>query len=253
MTNPMEKKVGIVTGGGSGIGRTTALAFARTGVKVVVGDVVLESAEETSHLIRQLGGESIAVPCDVSKSADVKILVDRTISAYGRLDYAFNNAGIPGAVAPVTDWPEETWDQTCSVNLKGVWLCMKYEIPEMLKQGKGVIVNNSSISGLVGCPGLSGYTASKHGVVGITKCVALEYAKQGIRVNAVCPASIRTPLTESVIEAHPEMKSFLENVQPIGRLGVAEEVAATVLWLCSDASSYITGLAVAIDGGVSAK
>jgi NAD(P)-dependent dehydrogenase (short-subunit alcohol dehydrogenase family) len=130
---------------------------------------------------------------------------------------------------------------------------MKYEIPEMLKQGGGAIVNNSSISGLVGCPGLSGYTASKHGVIGITKCVALEYAKQGIRVNAICPASIRTPLTEGVMESHPEMKSFLENAQPIGRLGAAEEVAATVLWLCSAASSYITGLAVAIDGGVSAK
>jgi NAD(P)-dependent dehydrogenase (short-subunit alcohol dehydrogenase family) len=253
MTSPVKERVAIVTGGGSGIGQATSLAFARTGVKVVVGDLVVENAEETSRLIRQLGGESIAVPCDVSKSVDVKMLIESTISAYGRLDYAFNNAGIPGTVAPVTDWPEETWDQTCRVNLKGVWLCMKYEIPEMLKQGGGSIVNNSSISGLVGCPGLAGYTASKHGVIGITKCVALEYVKQGIRINAICPASIRTPLTEGVMESHPEMKSFLENAQPIGRLGAVEEVAATVLWLCSEGSSYITGLAVAIDGGVSAK
>jgi NAD(P)-dependent dehydrogenase (short-subunit alcohol dehydrogenase family) len=253
MTGMSEERVALVTGGGSGIGQATALAFARIGAKVVVADLSIDGAKETSQLIGELGMESTAVRCDVSKSADVKMLIDHTISAYGRLDYAFNNAGIPGAVASLTDWSEETWDLTCSVNLKGVWLCMKYEIPEMLKQGGGVIVNSSSISGLVGCPGLSGYTASKHGVVGITKCVALEYVKQGIRVNAVCPASIRTPLIDHVIAGNPEMQSFLENSQPIGRMGVPEEVAETVLWLCSDASSYITGLAVAIDGGVSAQ
>jgi NAD(P)-dependent dehydrogenase (short-subunit alcohol dehydrogenase family) len=253
MVGMSEGKVALITGGGSGIGQATALLFARSGARVVIGDLSIEAADATSRLIQEHGGHSVSVRCDVSKSADVRRLIESTISAYGHLDYAFNNAGIPGAVAPITDWAEETWDQTCGVNLKGVWLCMKYEIPEMLKQGGGAIVNNSSISGLVGCPGLSGYTASKHGVVGITKCVALEYVKQGIRVNAVCPASIRTPLIDGVISGNPEMKSFLESSQPIGRLGVAEEVAATVLWLCSDASSYITGLAVAIDGGVSAQ
>jgi NAD(P)-dependent dehydrogenase (short-subunit alcohol dehydrogenase family) len=253
MIGPAQEKVALVTGGGSGIGRATAIAFARTGAKVVVGDVLMEGADETCRQIRQLGGECIAVPCDVSKSTDVKTLVEKTITTYGRLDYAFNNAGVEGSVAPVTDWSEEMWDRVCDVNLKGVWLCMKYEIPEMLKQGHGAIVNSSSISGLVGSPGLSGYTASKHGVVGVTKCVALEYAKVGIRINAVCPASIQTPLIDRVILAHPKMKAFLENAQPIGRTGTAEEVAAAVVWLCSDASSYITGIALAIDGGVSAQ
>jgi NAD(P)-dependent dehydrogenase (short-subunit alcohol dehydrogenase family) len=253
MTGQAHEKVALVTGGGSGIGRATALAFARTGAKVVVGDVLLESANETSRQIGQLGGESVAFPCDVSKSTDVKTLVEKTVMTYGHLDYAFNNAGIEGSVAPVTDWSEEMWDRVCDINLKGVWLCMKYEIPEMLKQGHGAIVNTSSISGLVGSPGLSGYTASKHGVVGVTKCVALEYAKAGIRINAICPASIHTPLIDRVILAHPEMKTFLANVQPIGRMGTAEEVAAVVVWLCSDITSYITGLALAIDGGVSAK
>lgn len=253
MTGPAQQKVALVTGGGSGIGRATAIAFARTGAKVVVGDVLMDGADETNRQIRQLGGESIAVLCDVSKSADVKTLVEKTITTYGRLDYAFNNAGVEGSVAPVTDWSEEMWDRVCDINLKGIWLCMKYEIPEMLKQGHGAIVNTSSISGLVGSPGLSGYTASKHGVVGVTKCVALEYAKAGIRINAICPASIQTPLIDRVIVAHPEMKAFLENAQPIGRTGTAEEVAAAVVWLCSDASSYITGIALAIDGGVSAQ
>jgi NAD(P)-dependent dehydrogenase (short-subunit alcohol dehydrogenase family) len=253
MANVSEGKVALVTGGGSGIGQATALAFARNGARVVVADLSMETANETGRLIKEAGGDAFAVKCDVSKGTDVRAMVGQTVATYGRLDYAFNNAGIPGVVAPLTEWSEETWDLTCGVNLKGVWLCMKYEIPEMLKAGGGAIVNSSSISGLVGCPGLAGYTASKHGVVGITKCVALEYVKQGIRVNSICPASIRTPLIDGVIEANPEMKSFLENSQPIGRMGTVEEVAATVIWLCSDASSYITGLAVAIDGGVSAS
>jgi NAD(P)-dependent dehydrogenase (short-subunit alcohol dehydrogenase family) len=253
MANPGGKKVALVTGGGSGIGRATALAFARRGEKVIIGDVSLAAADETSSRIKELGGDSLAVACDVSKTADVKSLVDITIATYGRLDFAFNNAGVSGGVAPMTDWSEEIWDRTCDINLKGVWLCMKYEIPEMLRQGKGAIVNSSSISGLVGCPGLSGYTASKHGVIGITKCVALEYVKKGIRVNAICPASIRTPLTEQVIEDHPEMESFLESAQPIGRMGTAEEVAATVVWLCSEESAYLTGIALPIDGGTSAQ
>ena len=253
MANPGDKKVALVTGGGSGIGRATALAFARRGETVVVADVALAAAEETIRMIKEIGGESLAVACDVSKTTDVKGLVEKTIATYGRLDFAFNNAGIPGDVAPVTDWSEEMWDRTCNINLKGVWLCMKYEIPEMLRQGKGAIVNSSSISGLVGCPGLSGYTASKHGVIGITRCVALEYVKEGIRVNAICPATIRTPLVEKVIEDHPEMESFLENSQPIGRMGTSEEVAATVVWLCSEESAYLTGLALPVDGGTSAQ
>jgi NAD(P)-dependent dehydrogenase (short-subunit alcohol dehydrogenase family) len=253
MSTGLENKVVLVTGGGSGIGRTTALQFALAKSKVVVADVTAQAGEETARLIKEAGGESIFIACDVSKGSDVQAAVAKTVQTYGRLDCAFNNAGIPGTVAPTTEWSEEIWDRVVAVNLKGVWLCMKYEIPEMLKIGKGAIVNMSSISGLVGCPGLTGYTATKHGVLGLTKSVALEYAKAGIRINAVCPATIQTPLIDFVLKEKPDMRGFLDNAQPMGRMGVAEEVASAVLWLCSDSASFVTGTAMTIDGGVSAQ
>jgi NAD(P)-dependent dehydrogenase (short-subunit alcohol dehydrogenase family) len=253
MSTGLEHKVVLVTGGGSGIGRATALKFALAKAKIVVADVSAQAGAETARIIAEAGGEATFISCDVSRASDVEAAVAKTVQIYGRLDCAFNNAGIPGTVAPTAEWSEEIWDRVVAINLKGVWLCMKYEIPEMLKIGKGAIVNMSSISGLVGCPGLTGYTATKHGVLGLTKSVALEYAKAGIRINAVCPATIQTPLIDAVLKEKPDMRGFLDNVQPMGRIGTTDEVAAAVLWLCSDEASFMTGHAMAIDGGVFAQ
>ena len=248
-----EGKVALVTGAGSGIGRASAMAFAQAGAKVVVADIVVAGGEETVQMIQQAGGEAIFVEADVSQASAVEAMVNKAVATYGRLDYAHNNAGIEGAMSSTVDCTEETWDRTIAINLKGVWLCMKYEIPQMLKQGGGAIVNTASIAGLVGSPGLPAYVASKHGVNGLTKAAALEYAKEGIRVNAVCPGAIRTPMIARVVEENPEMGQIIESMHPIGRAGEPEEVAQTVVWLCSDAASFVTGLPMAVDGGVVAQ
>ena len=247
MEETFKNKVAIVTGGSFGIGRATAIAFAKKGAKVVVADWVEDN--ETIEKIKSLGGEALFVKCDVSKASDVKSLVEETISTFGRLDYAFNNAGIEGAGGITTECTEENFDKTVGVNLKGVWLCMKYEIPEILKQGKGAIVNCASIAGLVGFPGLPIYVATKHGVLGLTKTAALEYVKQGIRVNAVCPGAIKTPMIDRLTGKKKEAEDQFAAMEPIGRMGEPEEVANTVLWLCSDESSFVTGHAMAVDGG----
>jgi NAD(P)-dependent dehydrogenase (short-subunit alcohol dehydrogenase family) len=251
METTFKDKVALVTGGTSGIGRATAIAFAEKGAKVVVVDWI--ENEETLNLIKASGGEAIFVKCDVSKATDVKAMVEKTIAAFGRLDYAFNNAGIEGATAKTSDCTEENFDKTIGVNLKGIWLCMKYEIPEILKQGKGVIVNCSSVAGLVGFGGLPAYVASKHGVIGLTKTAALEYAKLGIRVNAVCPGVIKTPMMDRLTGSKKEAEDQFTGLEPVGRMGQPEEIANAVVWLCSDEASFVTGIAMAVDGGFVAQ
>lgn len=246
MGKQFENKVAIVTGGSFGIGRATAIAFANRGAKVVIADWIEDN--ETLDIIKQAGGEAIFVKCDVSKSADVKKMVNKTIETYGRLDYAYNNAGVEGQQAPIADSTEEAWEKTIGVNLKGVWLCMKHEIPHILKQG-GAIVNCASVAGLVGFVGLSPYVASKHGVIGLTKTAALEYAKQGIRVNAVCPGVIKTPMVDRTTGKDKAVEKIYADMEPVGRLGQPEEVAEAVIWLCSDGASFVTGNAMAVDGG----
>lgn len=249
MTRQLEGKVALVTGGGSGIGRASALAFAREGAKVAVVDVNVKGGEETVQMIRAAGGESIFVKTDVSKASEVEVMVNKTIETYGRLDCAYNNAGVGQSRRLTADCDEEDWDRVISINLKGVWLCMKYEIPPMLQQGKGAIVNAASVLGLVGRDRRSAYTASKHGVVGLTKVAALEYATAGIRVNAVCPGLIRTPAVEHAWSHNPEAEAQAKAAQPMGHPGTPEEVAEVVVWLCSDAASFVNGHAMAVDGG----
>jgi NAD(P)-dependent dehydrogenase (short-subunit alcohol dehydrogenase family) len=251
METTFKDKVAIVTGGASGIGRATAFAFAKKGAKVAVVD--WKENDEMVDLIKELGSEAIFIKCDVSKTAEVQAMVAKTIAAFGRLDYTFNNAGIEGTQANTTDCSEENWDKTISVNLKGIWLCMKYEIPEMLKQGKGVIVNCASVAGLIGFAGLPAYVASKHGVVGLTKTTALEYAKLGIRVNVVCPGVIQTPMIDRLTGKTKESIEQFTGLEPMGRFGLPEEIANAVVWMCSDEASFVTGHAMTVDGGFVAQ
>jgi NAD(P)-dependent dehydrogenase (short-subunit alcohol dehydrogenase family) len=253
MAGRVAGKVALVTGSGSGIGRATALAFAREGAKVVIADVVVAGGEETVRMIKAAGGEAIFVKADVSKTAEVEAMIKKAIETYGRLDCAFNNAGIEGAMAPTVDCTEENWDRVIAIDLKGVWLCMKYEIPQMLKQGGGAIVNTASVAGLVGFQGIPAYVAAKHGVNGLTKTAALEYAKSGIRVNAVCPGVIQTPMVERFFQANPQASEGMSALEPVGRLGKPEEIAEAVVWLCSDAASFVTGLPMAVDGALTAQ
>ena len=249
MAGQFEGKVALVTGGSSGIGRAAVLAYAREGARVVIAARGVADGEETVEEVRRAGGEAVFVKTDVSQAAEVEEMVKKSVELYGRLDYAFNNAGIGGDRGPMHEQTEESWVDIMNVNLKGLWLCMKYEITQMLQQGGGAIVNNSSGSGLVGFPGAWAYGASKHGVVGLTRIGALDYAQQGIRVNAVCPGYIRTPMSDARIAGNPELEQRFKARAPMGRGGTSEEVAEAVVWLCSDAASYITGVALSIDGG----
>jgi len=267
-------KVALVTGAGNGIGRASSIVFARDGAKVVVADVAVEAGEETVRLIQEAGGEAIFFAVDVTRSDQVAALIEKTLATFGQLDVAHNNAGIEGPIARIADCSEAEWDRTIEINLKGVWLCLKYEIPAMLKLGRGAIVNTASVAGLAGLSQLAAYTASKHGVIGLTKAAALEYRRFGIRVNAVCPGLIHTPMIERAADAKLErdlpprwrpLGRVLKAMQKLGiraiapsqkgarRLGEPGEVAEAVAWLCSDAASFTTGHAMVIDGGYLAK
>lgn len=246
-------KVALVTGGATGIGKATAIAFARAGAKVVIGNRNAEAGEAVVKTIKDDGGEASFIRTDVSSEDDVRALVDHAVSAYGRLDCAFNNAGIGGAAGPLADQSTENYDKVMAINVKGVWLAMKYEIREMLKTGGGAIVNNSSVGGLVGFAGVSIYSASKHAVMGLTKSAALEYSARGIRVNAVNPAVIRTPMAEGLAKTNKIEPDGFAAIHPIGRIGEPQEVADVVLWLCSEQASFVTGTGIRVDGGFTAQ
>lgn len=252
MVNIMNNKVALVTGAASGIGRATALAFAREGAHVVVSDTDIQGGNETVEQIAAQNGNALFVQTDVSVSTEVQHLIQQTIDRYGRLDYACNNAGIGGEAALTADYSEESWNKVISINLTGVWLCMKYEIRQMLEQGGGSIVNMASILGWVGFQTAPAYVASKHALLGLTKNAAIEYGKQNIRVNAVCPAFIRTPLIEKTM-SEEQIAQVLTPLHPMGRIGTPEEVAELVIWLCSDKASFVTGGAYLVDGGYVAQ
>ncbi|MFQ6027444.1 MAG: SDR family oxidoreductase [Dehalococcoidia bacterium] len=252
MSGMFDGKVVIVTGGNTGIGQATAMRFAEEGAKVVVAARRIPEGEKVVSDIRHAGGDAIFVQTDVTKASEAEALIRKTVDFYSGLDYAFNNAGSRG-VGLTHELSEDNWDEAIDTNLKGTWLCMKYEIIQMLKQGHGAIVNMSSAFGLVGGPFRAAYSASKHGVIGLTKTAALEYAQQGIRVNAVCPGGIYTPATESAIQQNPAILENFLKVQPIGRVGQPDEIAEAVLWLCSDAASFVTGHSMVIDGGMTAQ
>ena len=244
-----DGKVALVTGGGTGIGRATAIAFAREGAQVVIGNRNSEAGESVVNAIRESGGEASFLRTDVAVEDDIKALVDLAVSKYGRLDAAFNNAGIGGLSGPLAEQTNENYDEVMGTNVKGLWLSMKYEIQAMLKAGGGAIVNNSSVGGLLGFAGVGIYSASKHAVMGLTKSGALEYSAHGIRINAVNPAVIRTPMAEGLARERRVEPDDFASFHPIGRIGEPEEVAEAVLWLCSDKASFVTGTATCVDGG----
>jgi NAD(P)-dependent dehydrogenase (short-subunit alcohol dehydrogenase family) len=247
----MDGKIALVTGAASGIGRASAVEFARRGARVVVADLqqAAAGADETVRLIHAAGSVAIFVATDVTDDAEVQALVAATVAEYGRLDYALNNAGMCGAPAGVVECGEEQWNATIALNLTGVWRCMKYEIPELLRAGDGAIVNMASGAGLVGFPALPAYVASKHGVVGLTKSAALEFARQNIRINAICPGTVWTPMMEAVVRGNPAMQEEMRAASPNGRMARPEEVAEAAVWLCSDAASFVNGVALPVDAG----
>jgi NAD(P)-dependent dehydrogenase (short-subunit alcohol dehydrogenase family) len=249
MTTELEGKVGLVSGGTSGIGRDTAVLFARAGAKVVVAGRRELEGDETIELIRGAGGDGLFVKTDVSKASEVDALIQKVVEKFGRLDIAFNNAGIEGVWVPIVRQSEEDWDRTIGINLKGIWLCLKYEIRQMLGQGGGgAIVNMASINGLIGAAGAAAYSASKHGVIGLTKSAALETARSGIRINAVCPAVVDTAMGKRLFGA-PAVHKYVLSCHPIGRFGKPMEIAEAVVWMCSDRASFMTGQSLVLDGG----
>ena len=249
MSRSLENKVAFITGGTTGIGRDTAVLFAQEGAKVAFTGRREVEGQETLELIRRAGGDGLFLKSDVSKAVDVQSSVQKTVERYGRLDVAFNNAGVEGVWVPLFQQTEENWDYVQGINLKGVWLCLKYEIQQMLGQGGGgAIVNMSSVAGLIGSPGAGVYIASKHGVLGLTKTAAIECAAQGIRVNAVCPAVIQTDMADRAF-GEPQINKRVLALHPLGRIGVPREVSEAVLWLCSDKSSFTTGQFIGVDGG----
>ena len=252
MAGQLEDKIALVTGGGRGIGQAAALAFAREGASVVVADRDPEGGESTVRLIRDKGGEAMFINADVSQAVQVEGLISKIVESYGRLDCAHNNAAIGGMGVTIDEYTEEDFDRTMAINVKGVWLCMKYQIPQMLKQGGGVIVNMASSVGLIGARAISVYSASKHAVVGLTRSAALEYASKGVRINCVCPGATRTPMNIEYWEKYPENEQELIDVQPVGRLAVPEEIAEAVVWLCTEQASFVHGAAMSVDGGLTA-
>jgi NAD(P)-dependent dehydrogenase (short-subunit alcohol dehydrogenase family) len=258
MAGRLDGRVALVTGAASGIGRATAFAFAREGARLVAADIDRAGGEET---VRQILGEQIFgdgaaaefVLGDVTRGADVEAMVARAVERWGRLDCAFNNAGIEGTLRATADYPEDVFARVVDVNLLGVWRCLRAEIPVMVRQGGGAIVNTGSVGGLVGAAGFSAYAATKHAVVGLTRCAAIEYAKAGVRVNAVCPGIIETPMLDRLSAEMPTLREALLAMKPMGRLGTPAEVAEAVVWLCSDAASFVTGHALAVDGGYVAQ
>jgi NAD(P)-dependent dehydrogenase (short-subunit alcohol dehydrogenase family) len=254
MSGLLNGKVTLVTGAASGIGRAAAIAFAREGAKVLVADMTEDAGRETVKLVNDAGGEAAFFKCNVARAAEAEALVASAVKTFGRLDCAFNNAGVAGKIARTADDTEENFDLIMAVNLRGVWLCMKYEILQMVKQGQGgAIVNTASAAGLVGSHGMPAYTASKHGVIGLTKTAALEYARTGIRVNAVCPGVIDTAMVAGMVSANPRLKDRLVSVEPIARMGKPSEIAEAVTWLLSDAASFVTGASMPVDGGLIAQ
>ena len=253
MAQVLQGKVVLVTGGGSGIGRATSSLLAKAGAKVMIADYVPEGAERTVKMIKEAGGEASCIAADVSITRQVEMMVDKTVATYGRLDCAFNNAGIEGKMVDTAEYPEDVFDRIIAINLKGVWLCMKYEIPQMVKNGGGAIVNTASGAGLVGVAQLSAYNASKHGVVGLTKTAALEFAQKNIRVNCVCPGVINTSMVARMVDSRGMNEQELLAAEPVGRMGRPEEIGEGVVWLLSDAASFVTGHAMSIDGGFVAR
>lgn len=253
MPNRLVGKVALITGGGSGIGRATALLFGREGAKVVIADYNSEGGERTAKEIKDIGGAAVFQAADVSNPKDVEAMVANAVATYGRLDAAFNNAGIEGQSMNTAECSIENWSRVIAINLTGVFLCMKYETVQMLKQGGGTIVNTASAAGLVGLPGGPAYVAAKHGVAGLTKTAALEFARKGIRINAVCPGFIRTPMVERALDKGTFSEDQIFAAEPMHRMGKPEEIAEAVLWLSSEASSFVTGLPMPVDGGYVAQ
>ena len=249
----LDGKIALITGGSSGIGRETAVLFAQHGAKLAIADLNPDGGQETAQMIREAGGTAVFIQTDVSQAAQVENLINEAVREYGRLDIAFNNAGIDGIPVRTAESSEDEYDRIMAVNAKGVWLCLKYEIQQMLLQGGGTIINTASVAGLIGAHSMSAYAASKHAVVGLTKTAAVEYASKGIRVNAVCPAIIRTAMVERAFAHLPQLEQGAIQNNPSHRIGDPREVAEAVLWLASDASSFTIGATLTVDGGLTAQ